>query len=347
MRVFFKYIFRFGPSEPVKSWLPEGKFNVSLKDFMDYALMVAGSSFTVGVAEEERDTASLTEMADAPERTHKMVATATGHIITAIHESGKVTAYHCESNQVTVDHHESSQVMDNLRESNQDTAVIRSLFTSQLICQSLVTSRLVFQSLVTSQLFTQSLVTSQLVYQSHFTSQLIIQSHFTSQLIIQCHFTSQLICQSHFTSQLIFQSHFMPQLIFQSHFRYSRSLLRVPSLVSSVRDAPLVSAHAAGIPKPTHTNHLAPELIAPSTALPMWGVALWCIWVYRGGAGYNLSRGGGLCCGTFRGSSAHCWAPRGHGAVSSEVAPRYNFPELSVLAKEFWNYICISTTQTA
>ncbi len=96
-----------------------------------------------------------------------------------------------------------------------------------------------------------------------------------------------------------------------------------------------------------HTNHLAPELIAPSTALPMWGVALWCIWVYRGGAGYNLSRGGGLCCGTFRGSSAHCWAPRGHGAVSSEVAPGYNFPELSVLAKEFWNCICISTTQTA
>ncbi len=34
---------------------------------MDYALMVAGSSFTVGVVEEERDTASVTEMADAPE----------------------------------------------------------------------------------------------------------------------------------------------------------------------------------------------------------------------------------------------------------------------------------------
>ncbi len=70
--VFLKYIFRFGLSEPIKSWLPEGKFNVSLKDFMDYALMVAGSSFTVSVAEEERDTASVTEMADAPERTHKM-----------------------------------------------------------------------------------------------------------------------------------------------------------------------------------------------------------------------------------------------------------------------------------
>ncbi len=33
--VFLKDIFRFGLSEPIKSWLPEGKFNVSLKDFMD------------------------------------------------------------------------------------------------------------------------------------------------------------------------------------------------------------------------------------------------------------------------------------------------------------------------
>ncbi len=42
---------------------------------MDYALMVVGSSFTVGVA-KERDTASVTEMADAPEHSHKMAATA-------------------------------------------------------------------------------------------------------------------------------------------------------------------------------------------------------------------------------------------------------------------------------
>ncbi len=69
---FLKDIFRFGLSEPVKSWLPEGKFNVSLIDSMDYALMVAGSSVTVGVAEEKHDTASVTEMADAPEHTHKM-----------------------------------------------------------------------------------------------------------------------------------------------------------------------------------------------------------------------------------------------------------------------------------
>ncbi len=32
---------------------------------MDYALLCVGSSFTVGVAEEEHNTASVTEMADA------------------------------------------------------------------------------------------------------------------------------------------------------------------------------------------------------------------------------------------------------------------------------------------
>ncbi len=145
--VVLKYLFHFGLSEPIKSWLRAGKFNCSLKDFMDYTLLCAGSLFTVGVADEDRDTASMTKMVAVPERTHKMVAPATGHIITAIHESSQVTlnrhassritadlhesrkshsfslCTHCliESNQLTVDHHVSSQVMDNLRESNQVT----------------------------------------------------------------------------------------------------------------------------------------------------------------------------------------------------------------------------------
>ncbi len=41
--------------------------------FLDFALTV-GSPFTVGVADEDRDTASRTEMVDAPERVHKMAA---------------------------------------------------------------------------------------------------------------------------------------------------------------------------------------------------------------------------------------------------------------------------------
>ncbi len=77
---------------------------------MDYALMVAGSSFTVGVAEEERDTMSVTEIADAPERTHKMAATATGHIISYTHESGQVALNCHASSRITADLPESLHV---------------------------------------------------------------------------------------------------------------------------------------------------------------------------------------------------------------------------------------------
>ncbi len=58
---------------------PGGEFNGSLRGLMDYALLCAGSSFTVGVAEEECDTAPLTKMADAPEGTHKMAEATTHH----------------------------------------------------------------------------------------------------------------------------------------------------------------------------------------------------------------------------------------------------------------------------
>ncbi len=60
--------------------------------------------------------------------------------------------------------------------------------------------------------------------------------------------------------------------------RNLRSVLRVPCLVSSVRDAPLVSACAAGIPKPTHFSPPVPELIPLPVVLPTMGIALWCIW---------------------------------------------------------------------
>ncbi len=62
-----------------ESLFPGGEFNGSLRGLMDYALLYAGSSFTVGVAEEECDTASLTKMVDAPEGTHKMAEATTHH----------------------------------------------------------------------------------------------------------------------------------------------------------------------------------------------------------------------------------------------------------------------------
>ncbi len=56
-----------------------------------------------------------------------------------------------------------------------------------------------------------------------------------------------------------------------------RSVLRVPCLISSVRDAPLVSVRTAGIPKSTHFGPLVPELIPLFEALPMMGIALCCV----------------------------------------------------------------------
>ncbi len=65
--VVLKYFFCFGLSEPIKSWIPKGKFNCSLEYFMDYTLLCADSLFTVSIADENRQTASMTEMLAAPE----------------------------------------------------------------------------------------------------------------------------------------------------------------------------------------------------------------------------------------------------------------------------------------
>ncbi len=124
--VALKDIFRFGLNEPVKSWLPEGQFNMSLKDFMDYTLLCAGSSFTVGVEEKERDTVSVTEMADVPECTHKMADTRTHHHFSAdLHESSQVTADVKEPSQFTADVNEPSQATVDLCKSIQATADLR------------------------------------------------------------------------------------------------------------------------------------------------------------------------------------------------------------------------------
>ncbi len=69
--IVLKYLFCFGLSEPIKSWLPEGKFNCSVKDFMDYTFLCAGSLFTVGVTDEDRNTASMTKMVAVSELTHR------------------------------------------------------------------------------------------------------------------------------------------------------------------------------------------------------------------------------------------------------------------------------------
>ncbi len=79
----FKDLFYFGLNRHIKAMFNKslfsgGVFNGSLRGLMNYALLYAGSSFTVGVAEEEGDTMSLTKMAETtthhqkPESAHVM-----------------------------------------------------------------------------------------------------------------------------------------------------------------------------------------------------------------------------------------------------------------------------------
>ncbi|KAL0147810.1 hypothetical protein M9458_056887 [Cirrhinus mrigala] len=51
--VALKDIFRVGLNDPICSCLPGGKIHWSLEQYIDYALRLSGSSFTVGIADEE------------------------------------------------------------------------------------------------------------------------------------------------------------------------------------------------------------------------------------------------------------------------------------------------------
>ncbi len=53
--VALKDIFRVGLNEPIRSQLPGEKICWSLEQYIDYALLLSGSSYTVVVAEEERN----------------------------------------------------------------------------------------------------------------------------------------------------------------------------------------------------------------------------------------------------------------------------------------------------
>ncbi len=131
-------VFYDGINQPLRSRLRREGPRSSLGQFLDYALLTVGSLFTVGVAEEELDTVSITEMVAAPEGDHKMVATTTlSHVTVDLSESSKDTADRPESRHVTADHPESLYVsadlpesghgIPNLQESNQVIADLHKL----------------------------------------------------------------------------------------------------------------------------------------------------------------------------------------------------------------------------
>ncbi len=115
----FKDLFHFGLNEPIKSlhksFFPGGEFKGNLSVFMDYALRLSDSPFTLGATEEEIDTVLPRERTPAPEHAHKMAATT---------ESGRkmavtTTPRHAllpVTSLVTADSHGSSQVTADLPE---------------------------------------------------------------------------------------------------------------------------------------------------------------------------------------------------------------------------------------
>ncbi|KAL0202092.1 hypothetical protein M9458_000110, partial [Cirrhinus mrigala] len=130
-------IFCDGVNEPLKARLRREGQRSSLAAFMDFALMCVGSSFTVGVAEEQRDITvtpaaqPARQMAAAPVRAHKMAATAEPvhkmaatavpvrkmaaktelrHVTAATPEPNKAKAAFPESSQVAAVFPEFSQV---------------------------------------------------------------------------------------------------------------------------------------------------------------------------------------------------------------------------------------------
>ncbi len=304
-----------GINQPLKSRLIREGPRSSLSQFMDYALLTVGSAFTVSVA-EERDTARTRVMAAAPEHAHKMAATAelnrkmadatSSRSVTAanselsqvtvdLHELSQATVDLHESSQVTVDHHESSQVTVDRHESNQVTVDRHE--SSQVTVDRHESSQVTVDRHESSQATVDRHESSQvkvdLPESLHISADLPESLHVFADLPESLHVSADLP-ESHHVSADLPESHHVTAHHPESHHvtadhpescnvlsltpRYSRSVLRFPSLVSSVRDVPLVSARAAGIPKSTHSNPYVPELISLSEAIPMMGIALCCVW---------------------------------------------------------------------
>ncbi len=264
-----------GINQPLQSDLRREGPRSSLAQFMDYALLTVGSLLTVGVAEEERGTAFMTEIAATLEHAHKMAATADPvhkmadttthrHFSDDLREPSKVTVDRHESGQVTADVSESSQVTTDLHESSQVAADLKEL--------SKVTIDVKEPSQVMDNLRESNQVT--IDRQSHHVSDDLPESHHVSANLPVSHHVSADLPESHHISA----DHPESCDVLSVTSRYSRSVLRFPSLVSSVKDALLVSARAAGIPKPTHSSPPVPELIPLSEVLPMMGIAFWCVW---------------------------------------------------------------------
>ncbi len=118
-------IFCDGINQPQRSEFRREGTRASLAQFLDYALLTVGSTFTVGVA-EERDTAPNCVNTATLEHAHKMAATTTPRsVISASHKPSQVPADVKEPSQVPADVKEPSQVPADVKDSSQATAYVK------------------------------------------------------------------------------------------------------------------------------------------------------------------------------------------------------------------------------
>ncbi len=306
-----------GINQPLQSEFRREGPRSSLAQFMDYALLTVGSLLTVGVAEEERGTAFMTEIAATLEHTHKMAATTTPrHVIAASHEPSQVTADVKEPSQVTADVNEPSQATVDLRESSQATVDLREPSQATVDRHEL------------------HHVTADQPESHHVTADQPESHYVTADQPESLHISALQPESLHVPALQPESLHVSAELPEPVTPRDLRTVLRVPCLVSSVRDAPLVSARAAGIPKSTHFSPPVPELIPLSVVLPTMGITLWCIW-----AAYTTTETLETAAATEMSPevAADAAEPPGvvaHAAVFPEATPAAVSPEVAADAAE-------------
>ncbi|XP_058639016.1 uncharacterized protein LOC131544658 isoform X1 [Onychostoma macrolepis] len=246
---------------------------------------------TVAVKEPSEVTVDVRESSQATVDRHELSQATVDR-----HELSQSTTDRHEPRQVTIDLHESSQDTADLHESSQDKADFHELsqVTASLRESSQVAADLHESSQVKADLHESSQVKadlqepSQVAVDVRESSQVTVGRHQPSHVSADhpesLHVSADLLKSSHVTAVRPESQHHVPADLPESGHvradtpRSSRSVFHYSSLISSLRDSPLVSARTAGIPKPTHSSPPVPELIPLSEVLPMMGIALCCVW---------------------------------------------------------------------
>ncbi|KAI2668520.1 Foot protein 1 variant 1 [Labeo rohita] len=278
-----------GINQPLKSRLLREGPRSSLAAFMDYALLCVGSSFTVGVADEEHLMCSRTEgwattcaptlmepanhsmemekrqiaISSSSERDKDTLPKDTPYSEFKSHR-GKTQQKHPGRQQQINLHSESpackGQTITDLHKSSQAIADHRE------------------PSQAPADLYELSQVTAGRSETSHGPSVRPGSSHVPSDRPESSHVPSDRPESSHASSVCPESGHVLSDRLQPCHVSSDTPRSR-PVMMASVLDPPLVSVRAANISvAPAPTNPIIKEVLPPAAALPLMAVAIWCVW---------------------------------------------------------------------